>query len=169
MDWELNGDSQNIIDGEFTGTQSCEAFVFNPQTAKCTLLSGLAELNLRESTRYYSGYLECPEPEETFNSSVIQPPADVIVTDPTCGFTVRWGMVLGASGYLINCIPATDNKPLILASATDTSDAFQSIVITEAGFDSYVANTTYTCYVSSYTYTAVSKGWSSGAFTTTCP
>ena len=166
MDWELNGDSQNIIDGDFTGTQSCEAFVFNPQTAKCTLLSGLAELNLRESTRYYSGYLECPEPEATFNSSIFQPPAGVSVlkdcNSEPANFLVNWTDVLGASGYLINCIPHDDTGSLLPVSARETGTP---ATISSAA-DNYVANTTYTCYVSSYTYNAVSKGSSSDAFIT---
>jgi len=164
MDWEVNGDSQNIVDGDFTGTQSCEAFVFNPKTAKCTLLSGLSELNLRESTRYYSGYLECPEPEATFNSSIIQPPANVAVTtDCTAkSFTVTWDSVAAATGYLTNCIADTDNL-LISASAT-----VETYTATDAVAD-YRASTTYTCYVSSYTYNAVSKGSPSNTFTSCDP
>ncbi|KAI8110833.1 hypothetical protein M9434_004407 [Picochlorum sp. BPE23] len=165
MDWEQNGDSQNIINGDFTGTQSCEAFVFNPKTAKCILLSGLSELNLRESTRYYSGYLECPEPEETFNSSIIQPPANVnvVLNCTEQSFTVSWDSIASATGYLINCIRDGSADPVSgSAIAGETSLTITSIA------SNYVPNDNYTCYVSSYTYTALSKGSPSNAFTT-CP
>ena len=156
MDWETlslpAGDPSSIVEEPFTSQQLCEAFVFNPQTSKCILLSGLSRLNLRDSTRYYSGYMACPEPVSTLSSTIVQPPGGVtVVTDCLSipkSIILNWEGVATATGYLINCI--TDNALTmpITVSTTGTTTTISSIV----------ASTNYRCYVSSYTYTALSKG-----------
>jgi hypothetical protein len=167
MDWETlslpAGDPSNIVEEPFTSEQLCEAFVFNPQTSKCILLSGLSRLNLRESSRYYSGYMKCPEPVSAFNSTIVQPPGGVtVVTDCLSipkSIILNWEGVATATGYLVNCITDNASDLPIMVSTTGTTTTISSVV----------ASTNYRCYVSSYTYTALSKGSASNpAIITTC-
>lgn len=167
MDWEtLNlaaGAPTNLAQESFVSQQLCEAFVFNPKTGKCVLMSGLSRLNLRDSNRYYSGYLDCPEPTAMFASTILQPPGGVsVVTDCVAApktIILTWEGVATATGYLINCI--TSNTAVPPFSASTTANSYTTSALT--------ASTTYRCYVAAYKYGATSKGSpTSPAEITTC-
>ena len=162
MDWETltlaAGADGNLAEEAFTSQQLCEAFVFNPQNGRCILNSGLSDLNLRESNRYYSGYLQCPEPTATFTSTILQPPGSVSYScASTTSITINWGPATSATGYLVTCLEDGVNQPSLLAPTTATSYTTTNLA----------ANTTFNCYVSSYKYEAVSKG-SQVSVDTTC-
>lgn len=155
MDWETltlaAGATGNLAQEDFTSQQLCEAFIFNPKNGKCVLMSGLSGLNLRESNRYYSGYLDCPEPSATFASTILQPPGSVTVVNDCNAIPktiiLNWETVNTATGYLITCIDAAG---MLSFSASTTANSYTTSAL--------AASTTYRCYVSAYKYGATSKG-----------
>lgn len=47
--------------GTFTPLRECQAFAFNRRNKKCILYTGDTSLEIRGSSRHYSGFLECDE------------------------------------------------------------------------------------------------------------
>ncbi|KAI8107250.1 hypothetical protein M9434_001893 [Picochlorum sp. BPE23] len=160
MDWETDengdpivlqdGDPNNIVNGEFEAQHKCEAFILNPKSNKCVLLSGLTPLNSRKSNRYYSGYLQCPEPEGIFPGLVLRSPKNVSVSAECQSFSLymSWDEVPSALGYLVSCITEDGSIPQNITSTRATILSIESIP----------ADTLYRCFVSSYSDDAISRG-----------
>eukprot|EP00889_Picochlorum_renovo_P003968 jgi/Picre1/30998/NNA_006356.t1 len=160
MDWETDengdpivlqdGDPNNIVNGEFEAHHKCEAFILNPKSNKCVLLSGLTPLNSRKSNRYYSGYLQCPEPEGIFPGLALRSPKNVSVSAECQSFSLymSWDEVPSALGYLVSCITEDGSIPQNITSTRTTILSIESIP----------ADTLYRCFVSSYSDDAISRG-----------
>ena len=160
-DWEIsNGqpitlaidDQDNPVDGNFTTIQECEAFVFNPETDKCILFSGNSQLTLRESSRYYSGYILCPEPSPGIVHPRVSPPPSATVSAITVGscdqgnIQLAWESTGTVDGYFINCFATGMNT--ILQYYTSTLSYIVSVPL----------GVEYRCYISAYSYNGVSEG-----------
>lgn len=165
LDWEtsggqpitlLPGDPDNPVDGTFTTSQECEAFVFNPETDKCILIGGNGPLSLRESSRYYSGYMMCPEPSPSIVQPRVAPPPSVTVsaiTVVTCdqgNIQLTWESAGTVDGYFINCFQTGMGTFLQYYTSTLTY-----VVSLPLGIE-------YHCYVSAFSYYGISEGtWTS--------
>jgi len=164
MDWELDAggqpisldpsDPSSILQETFLAQELCEAFIFNPKSKRCILLSGASPLNLRSSNHYYSGYLACPDPVGTFTRSQLEPPGNVVITQNCLAepqLSIEWDGVASADGYIVNCFPATTPSAPLSFTTTGTFYEILSTDIPSTAED-------YQCFISAFSYDAVSKG-----------